>query len=686
MSLLAGYDVVVEIARIALLRYIQASTVGGQALTAPTEITQGDLGSNGVDLIVLEDIDITLDPTQENWATIVVPFEDSMFAFKGTVLGPVKGTLRIHGFFGLDDAPGADKTVPLHVKQMAFFVKAVTHSFDETVAYSAQALSALTGRPTFEQDMNVDLGLQLASVPLYAGPTWLIDDTQNGTIGGRFCQLKIAAIGDQAIGLFGILLSRNKGQGDTTQKSGSAITKGENLAVSLAPNAFHDLVFCPNQAGAQAALLAKQPSKLAQYLDNNLPPDCGSASRFLMSDGNWLTGTSIAFDANVIHVNGSISHGKQGAYCFRIGGTFTTDLSFTVASGAIQPKLNPNPVATSLSLDVSWYCALLWIIGALIGGAISLLVVSIAATIAVTIVNVLVSSVKQKETDVSPIQIGFANIQFTNPVTITTEGLTLHGWLPTPAVQASAGRTATMNVSVTNPNQTVVKNGIYHYPGNVECKAKDFAYTEIHQDQVMVCTAQVTLLSRPRTFVWTIDDNPPVTLTGNSGTVTIHPNLELPQPAASNQLLGPHPVQVSYVISTDGSVLTVTDKNQYIYVLKISYDCTDKSGTKLSYWDGTIVDGDSIRFGSDYYEYVTLCSLALRILISKIRTLPQGVPRDGDPAGLSENQVIQVLRAGVLEGAPETNSALSAATARFGPTLRTALIESLVPSMGTIRG
>ena len=340
MTLLAGFDMVIEISRSALEGLIGSASLGGQSLTPPTEMHQAS-GPNSIDLMVLQPLSLSLSPGATNWATIDIPFEDSTFTLSGTTLGPVKGTLSIAGFFEMLTVNGTDPNKPPFAQQVAFFPKAVTHSFDTTVAYSANALNALADRTKFEQTIDADLSVALAGNPLPAGPMWMIDPTQNGSLGGRFCDVTVDVIGTESIGLFGILLAFNEGSGDSTQAT-SVLGAGESVAVRLSPRAFHDLVWCPQWAGAAAAALADQPAKLAQFVAQNAPPDCGSGE-LPLSGGTTLSGTSIQFEDGFIHMSGNVFRGNEGAYCFRVDVSFQTDLSFEIQNGKLQPNLSPNP-------------------------------------------------------------------------------------------------------------------------------------------------------------------------------------------------------------------------------------------------------------------------------------------------------------------------------------------------------
>ncbi len=648
MSVLAGFDMVVELSRQSLEELIAAATLGGQSLSAPTEVVLNE-GPIALDLLVLEPVALTLSPADESWATITVPFEDSSLMFDNQTLNPAKGTLVITGTFkAVVVAPGsiADSSF---AQQLAFCPSIVTHTFDESVPYCAQALKELPDRAGFESTMDFALSLGLGSQQLPAGPLWLIDTTQNGTIGGRFCTpLQVAPVSDQIVGLFGSLLLGNVGHGVTSQKTPSLAT-GANVAVSISAAAFHDIIWCPHFGGAAAASLADQPAQLAQWVADNLPGDCGGASSILLTGDIYLTQVRIEFTAGSIQVSGSVSQSEQGVWCFGASGSFFADLTFAINNGALAPVLNPNPPATDISVDVNWYCALLFLAVAAIGGLVSVVIVTVIGAIALAIIDIVVSNQTIPKFPIGPVQIGFAGIVWTG-TSITTEGLTLQGKLPTPTPAPGGWRHLSLDLSETSGAVVPVGSGTYHFPGSKACPPQDFAYVENHVDETLTATATTQLLGHPRTFAWTIGQDPPVPLTGSSGTVVVNAHASLPEPNGVAQQLGLQAMTLDFQIGPDGSTLTLTDANHYLYTLLVRADCTDGSGASVADWQEIEVIGDTIVFGSDYTSFMANCMVATKDLILHMRTLPEGVPRNGDPGDLTGEQLVQVLSAAAAQG------------------------------------
>ena len=108
--------------------------------------------------------------------------------------------------------------------------------------------------------------------------------------------------------------------------------------------------------------------------------------------------------------------------------------------------------------------------------------------------------------------------------------------------------------------------------------------------------------------------------------------VSLPAPDGVDLQLGQKTVSIGYQISSDGSTLTLTDKNHLVYSLLVRFDCSDTSGASVATWQEVELDGDVIQFGSDYADFMRKCMIATRSLIDLMRTLPQGVPREATPA------------------------------------------------------
>jgi len=169
MSLLADFDVVVEITRSQLRDYMRTASFAGGTLVAPTELVSGDQ-ANGIDLIVSQPVDLVLDPSAAHWATIVLPFEDSAITVLGTTAEPVAGQLLVHGVFMIAPAPGSDPTLTPRQSLVTFQPRSVSHTFDETIPYCKVALAALGDRNAWESGLDQVLQIGLSQQSLAAGP------------------------------------------------------------------------------------------------------------------------------------------------------------------------------------------------------------------------------------------------------------------------------------------------------------------------------------------------------------------------------------------------------------------------------------------------------------------------------------------------------------------------------------
>ena len=73
-------------------------------------------------------------------------------------------------------------------------------------------------------------------------------------------------IAGKSLGIFGILLSANSGKGNHAQKTNSALTAGEDACISISPEVFHSLIFCPGLATKLTAASTQSLPQVAAKL------------------------------------------------------------------------------------------------------------------------------------------------------------------------------------------------------------------------------------------------------------------------------------------------------------------------------------------------------------------------------------------------------------------------------------
>ena len=83
----------------------------------------------------------------------------------------------------------------------------------------------------------------------------------NGSISPKlqYEKVKPASIGNEALGLFGILLLANQSNGDPAFKHSTAITPDHDVSITISPEVFHSLIFCPAVASTLGSDISSLP-------------------------------------------------------------------------------------------------------------------------------------------------------------------------------------------------------------------------------------------------------------------------------------------------------------------------------------------------------------------------------------------------------------------------------------------
>jgi hypothetical protein len=90
--------------------------------------------------------------------------------------------------------------------------------------------------------------------------------------------------------------------------------------------------------------------------------------------------------------------------------------------------------------------------------------------------------------------------------------------------------------------------------------------------------------------------------------------------------------------------------SDYNYSVSVELKGVDVAGRVFFYKNFVKVTGDLVQFGPDYEAYMAQCALQTMGAIAKLRTFPQGVPRDGRP--LTDEQIVLIVQEAVNAGSP----------------------------------
>jgi hypothetical protein len=602
MSLLAGFDVVIELSPAGLLEVLKGKlklgavranppfelllpfAVGGVSATMDTIVTGATVAVNADGTLTLtwkfgvgSGTSITLGPPVE---TTIPLLSGSLAVTAPIVLVPA--TVPPSGGEQAPSLSLAQSTVKL--------------TFDSTS--QSKITSALAGSPitltSLSSALQTAAGLYVKTVPATAiAKGYKVVPGVPGSLNPlRFASLEAHTIGTKAVGLFGMLFPE-KPTGDSTQKTTTALTGAHEVCVSMSPEVFHRLEFCP-------ALVAKfnVPNAAA------LPPPCGGSSGI---DVEGVTMTSIAdsFDNGHVNVDGSV---EKDGFCYHAEGPFHGEITFTASGTTLTPNLwlaQPD-----IDVDIPIYCAPVQLVFEIFGYLQQLINGAIIQGIAGGIAESAIDSITEK--GLASQQIGGISSAEFDAVTVTPEGLTLNGmltvFLPFPA-QAGFDLTG----SVTTSNAEVLSTGT-HLAVAGFCPPAEFPYTEYAQTQTASFQVVPHLIGLPLKILWSIipgDGSAAIPLNEPSvpteGDLTI-PNQTVgyPFPSANGSIVGGVDIHIHTSTSGLGIQLTnVPEEGNYTFTLKATVeDSRGKLFTKQTYVQFV---GDAVVIGGGYDQYVTSC-------------------------------------------------------------------------------
>jgi hypothetical protein len=666
MSILSGFDVVIELNRSILVDKIRAISIGGSQLDPPTEISLGNT-SSGADVIILEPIQVAL-TVGSNAVTITIPFDDSTIYFQNQAIRPLKGTLTIAGAF---EEIVVNATTDLEDIGLVVGGNGVSLQWD-TGSYTQNALSVLSAsdRSLLEAGIRTLVLSEITSNAPSAQLNFNIDPNRNGllgTAGLRFRSVTVQNIDANTIGIFGVALLATQAP-PSILRTEPGLPNASFAAVSLSPATFQQLVFCP---GAASSLMSKFDPKTetadqyASLVASNMPPVCGGGQYVPLPKALKLVDIQTTLQTGSILLTGTAVRGLAGdAYCFRVDAAFNTNLFASVTNGTIS--LTPNPAIPNVSatLDVSWYCFLLYFLAALLASpitaAITIVLLGVAEILTAVIAPLLVNqplSLTQTE------QVGLANFTLES-VTVVPERLTLLGIVPSPPAPVQPGPSVTLQITNEQPGNVMeTGKGTYNFPGSLVCKAKQYPYTESTDEDVITLSATPHLMGTAPIFTWIVAG---VTLTATSGTLTVNEPATIPQPGdlpgKDSESLGVQTTTVDYKL-TDALTLVLTGHGSFNYAVNVEVQCQTLTGFVASDNLFAVFTNSVITMGGTYYQDMATCAKATRIVIGRLSTLPERVPVSGDPG---YREVVQILRQAIIENKTGAADALIAAGRIYG--------------------
>ncbi len=266
MSVLAGFDLVIEVSRETVLTLVKANVeIDEQPIDPPFEIFLpiSYPGGDGSGHIIVHKVDLML--TGDRDVMLLFFFHNSSVIFEPPVsitASLLDGTMSVRATLELADSGTKKKVISADLSM-------ATVNLQFSDAAEARIASALAGKPldpttfkslaaqmaeSYVRDKGKKDGPQRLPLEFQVEPGMFgsISDAiferlelhnimapRAGLLGGLF-PLPFG----EAVGLFGMLLPGIP-SGDHNQKDGPAVRPGHDLAMSVSARAFHRLVFCP---------------------------------------------------------------------------------------------------------------------------------------------------------------------------------------------------------------------------------------------------------------------------------------------------------------------------------------------------------------------------------------------------------------------------------------------------------
>jgi hypothetical protein len=667
MSLMAGFDMLIEVSKQTALDLIKANiNLGGTPpvpasppfeLSIPISIA----GITGLAHTIVNGM--ALDLTGDNGVTLTLNFANSSIILDppaSITASLLDGDIVVQTSLELVDGSSPN------TKALSTNLSAATVAVAFSAAAQQRISTALAGTPVTVAQFNsvaqntIQGFLRGIGRQTIQNPQFLVVQGQTGSISrGQFDRLEVNNIANQAIGLFGMLIP-TKPIGDHTQKTSSAITAGHGVCLDVGADAFHRLIFCPNLAGANPV--------------SSLPPSCGSGT--LDANGVTVTNITDTFADGQINIDGAL---EKSGFCYDAHGTFHGAVTLSVSGSKLTASLALDD--PHIQVDVPWYCTLVEILAGPVGIAI-----------AGVLKGNMDDAMQQLQSGASNVSgtsfgsFGTGNVSGASfdEVTVTPEGLTLNGKVSI-RLPASSSPSVAIQGSVTTSEWVKLSSGIFRIGSG--CMKGQYNYDEISQEQSGTFVAVPTMLGEPLELEWSLENwegyygynsSPTLVssaqLTGAAGTVelagvaTQYP-LPLPGGTTVNQTVG-----LNYEVSPNVVKLQNVAR-QGDYSVALSVKATDPAGNVATMTVGVQFAGDVVLIGGGYQQKLADCARQAFLQASKVHTIPQVVPQWVAVNYPAPEQLVALIRYLVAVSTPEADTLLAEAKLAHGTSFYRALFS-----------
>ncbi len=338
LSLLAGYDVVVEFSNELMRELVIASLqLSGINDTPPFEasvpINSGrEDGTTGMFYLNVSDVQVDLQTTRP--MTIQLCFERAWADTPAGAIGPLNGAIEIPVYFPNVLTKEKQAFISLDLSGIEFW--RIAFSSDSKERAESQLQSSGLSYSYFEAVWQEALAQFIQRQPLLLIPTgFIVTEKEGGLSPLRFYEIEAHGVGpsdksQQALCLFGTLLIAHSYEGTPSFKTTSAIPTGRQLAASISADVFGRFVLCDSVA------------EILHCSVSELPTACGDGSRRSGPDDSPCTLSSV--EANLEDNRITLS----GVFATKLGDIdFRSNVLLTINNGEVISALEGLDVSAS---------------------------------------------------------------------------------------------------------------------------------------------------------------------------------------------------------------------------------------------------------------------------------------------------------------------------------------------------
>jgi hypothetical protein len=505
-----------------------------------------------------------------------------------------------------------------------------------------------------------------------------------------------------SLAVFATLLTDSPG-GSPTQKTGTCLSAGADLAIGLSSEVFRRLSFCP---GAIKSLrkpdLDDEREDVLRYdASTQMPGCCGSAEEIeykglAIADlcahlVDPSAGPGSASSPGHIEVTGSY---RKSGFCYDAHGSFAQRLDLVV-DGAGGLRADSSQPSHTMHLSAPFYCptALPFLLGE---GSSMVREVNERVILGIEIVaEALGAKVPAATLAVpSPRPVVFNVFEGATPLAVETfaEGIVVNAaWsMDLPQAMTRTLQLAGQVERTEDPQPGA--SSTYVVPDGGLCSGGSYPWTEFTVALEGAYELQLGGWEEPVEVEWWLEhlrgawgynQQPQVTssalLDPASGPhwAGLLGDLYFDAPPPRGPTLVDHPLLIPYEIGDRSIVVSSSQFSKGNYDLSLRVRVSDSSGASMETTTALPFHGEWVEIGGGYADHVKECIDRLRGWARRLGTIPQVVPHGGDPGPEGLVAILAVARAlGGPEAARVEQEARTLGVTAFGSAFREAAMRS----------